>query len=372
MIIQAEKTGNVAEFGVLVDRMAKDDRVKSILILACTENGFTPESVDDILTSVEKPIFGGIFPEIIFGREKLTRGCIVAGLFYEAQVQVVPGLSDNKLDYEEMIDDSMAQCETKTMFVLVDGLATRITALIDSLFTVFGLECNYIGGGAGSLSFEQKPCLLTNQGLIQDAALLAMLNTESGVGVSHGWMDVAGPFKVTESDRNVMITLDWKPAFQVYREIVESHCGRAFSDDNFFDIAKSYPFGIQKLGAEKIVRDPFRIAADDSLVCVGEIPQESYVHILTGDAASLVGAAKTAMLRSEHSFHGQMEDRTILFIDCISRVLFLEDQFADEIDAIYHEGVPLIGALTLGEIANNGKDYLEFYNKTSVVGILEG
>jgi hypothetical protein len=51
--------------------------------------------------------------------------------------------------------------------------------------------------------------------------------------------------------------------------------------------------------------------------------------------------------------------------------LFLEKNFAYELEAVHDGQMPLIGALTLGEIANNGKDYLEFYNKTSVVGVLE-
>ena len=70
------------------------------------------------------------------------------------------------------------------------------------------------------MSFEQKPCLFTNQGLIQDAAVLGLLNIESGIGVSHGWERISGPYRVTEVDRNVIKSLDWEPAFDVYRQVV--------------------------------------------------------------------------------------------------------------------------------------------------------
>ena len=63
--------------------------------------------------------------------------------------------------------------------------------------------------------------------------------------------------------------------------------------------------------------------------------------------------------------------KTTFFIDCISRVLFLEGDFEQELQAVSRSGIPLIGALTLGEIANSRNDYLEFYNKTSVVGVLQ-
>ncbi|MGD8452194.1 MAG: FIST N-terminal domain-containing protein [Phycisphaerae bacterium] len=370
MITRLDRSGSVEGLRRLLGDVADQPDVQSILVLACDQNGFTPQAVDSILAGVPVPLFGGVFPEIIYEREKLARGSIVVGLTERADVQVIAGLSDADADYESLIDDARMTGDTKTMIVFVDGLARRIGALVDALFNVFGLQFNYVGGGAGSLSFQQRPCLFTNEGLVQDGALLATLDTPSGVGVCHGWTEIGGPYQVTESEHNVIQSLDWSPAFEVYRGIVEEHSGKSLTADNFFDIAKSYPFGIMKLGAEKIVRDPLMVQDGDALVCVGEVPQGSYVHILTGDVHSLVTAAGRALQLGEQCFQATPGRKATLFIDCISRALFLEEQFGRELEAVYQEGVPLIGALTLGEIANSRGDYLEFYNKTSVVGVL--
>ena len=372
MKIQIDKTGTTEALESLLASAEADSDVKSILILACDANGFSKEKIDPLMQNLKKPVFGGIFPEIMHQKEKLKKGTIVAGLTESAEVHVIPNLSDTEVDYEDILDEKITDSsDAKTMFVFVDGLSKRISALIESLFNVFGLEINYIGGGAGSLSFVQKPVLFSNEGLLQDAGIIALTDIESGIGVSHGWVDVEGPLKVTESERNVIISLDWKPAFQVYKEIVEKHSGKTFTDDNFFDIAKGYPFGISKLGAEKIVRDPLTLGENNSMVCVGEVPQEAFVHILNGSTKSLVDAAGKAFSLSKENYKGDAEPKNTLFIDCISRVLFLEDEFDKELDAVFDESAPMIGALTLGEIANNGKDYLEFYNKTAVVGVLE-
>jgi hypothetical protein len=86
----------------------------------------------------------------------------------------------------------------------------------------------------------------------------------------------------------------------------------------------------------------------------------------------LVNAAGEALQLAKEAFQGTSTDQTTLFMDCISRVLFLEEEFHQELHAVYKEGSPLLGALTLGEIANSGREYLEFYNKTAVVAVLEG
>jgi hypothetical protein len=289
-------------------------------------------------------------------------------------VHIVPDLSDKDLDHDRTIENlALETGNAGTMFVFVDGYSQRISSLIDSLYSNLGLGINYIGGGAGSinpsaLDMSKTPCLFTNKGLIRDSALLAMVDIESGVGAGHGWHKISGPYKVTESRGNAIKSLDLRPAFEVYKEIIKEHSGETITSENFFDVAKSFPFGISRLGAEIIVRDPFTVEGE-SLIVATEIPQESFVDILTGNPDSLVRAAHKSLTAAMDAFPGGQK-RTIILIDCISRALFLGDKFAREIEVVSQENVPLIGALSLGEIANSGKDYMELYNKTCVVGIM--
>ncbi len=376
MFIEVDQSGSVAGFESIVTEVANHEGTNGLLILACDDNGFTPDGVDGVLRAQSLPLFGGVFPQIIHDNDKLQKGSIVAGLTSGIDVHVVPRMSDPEADYDDIIDALIPKTgDAKTMFVLVDGYAGRISALIDSLFNIFGLELNYIGGGAGSidpnkLNMDQTPCLLTNQGLIKDSAILALLDAQSGVGVAHGWdHKLKGPFKVTESEGTAVRSLDWRPAFEVYKEVVEDHCGRTIGEENFFDVCKAYPFGITKLEAERIIRDPFTVDENGSLIVASQIPKESFVDILTSDVASLVAAAAKAGRTSMDAFKGG-KNNLLLLMDCISRVLFLGDEFEKEIAAVRVDDTPLIGALTLGEIANTGRDYLELYNKTCVVGIL--
>lgn len=362
----------VDDFARSLDEVAGTKGVRFLLILACDGNGFRPELIDPVLARQTLPLIGGIFPQVIAGGERLETGYAIVGLDQGAKVHTVAGLSDPKADFEaalESLDADLAS--TRTLMVFVDGLSSRINALVEELFAVFGLEANYIGGGAGSLSFERKPCVFTNNGLKADCAAIAFADVEAGIGVSHGWQELAGPFEVTESRRNEVVSLDWRPAWEVYQEAVRRQAGASFDGADFFEVAKGYPFGISKLGSEKIVRDPISVGEGGAIVCVGEVPNHAFVHILGGDPDSLVAAAEEALKRAEGAFPDSAKRQGVLLVDCISRLLFLGDRFEEELRAMSpSEAVPVVGALSLGEIANNRKDYLEFYNKTAVVGVL--
>jgi len=349
----------------------REPTIQSILILACDANGYTPQALNPILQQLDKPCFGGIFPQVLGGKERLMQGAVVVGLHHRVQTSVIEGLGDRSNDFEIALNDAFAGsgANHSTMFVFVDGLSTGIGGLIEVLFNQFGLEINYIGGGAGSLSLRNQPCIISNLGLLQDSAVLALTDLPSSIGVAHGWKSISDAFKVTEAVGNRIITLDWRPAFEVYREVVEQHSGLSFQSLPFFDIAKAYPFGVAKLDAEMVVRDPMQVERGE-LVCVGEVPKGAFVHILYGRADTVIEAAGHALNLARLDYTGK--PGLMLFVDCISRVLFLGEDFNQEINSVASDDLPMVGALTLGEIANNGHDYLEFYNKTSVIGLFPG
>ena len=373
MAVYVDTTGTVEGFERILKNAALDVENGTLLIFACDANGFTPLQLDPILRTMKATILGGIFPSILHDLTRLDRGTIIAAVPTRATCVHIDGLGDESVDFVEAIDRQIENVhDFRTMVIWVDGFAERISELIYSLFTVFGLEYNYIGGGAGSLSMRSKPCILTNQGLKADAAQIALLGCPSAVGVCHGWTSMAGPFRITESRGNTIKTIEWRPAFDLYREVLAQHPKVELSRENFFSVAKGYPFGIAKLEAEPLVRDPVLVTPEGHLVCAGDMPEGSFVDILSGDADSLLKATHTAKQRRDSLRPAGLTDPLNLFIDCISRALFLEDRYHEELQAAFTPNQPMIGACTIGEIANTGNDFIEFYNKTAVLGVLGG
>lgn len=341
---------------------------KSLMVLAGDNEQFTPDNLDEHLKQINIPIFGGIFPSVIANQQILDKGSIVFALPIEVNVIHFDKLSDPEQDYYAEAQTLVKDIQTNTnLITLVDGLSTRIASLIESLYEVLGSDYKYIGGGAGSLSFKQKPCIFSNQGLLEDCAQVTVIDKPLNIGINHGWHTFAGPFFVTGAHDNTIETLDYKPAFEVYREVVEKDSGLSFAENDFFELAKAYPFGLDRLTGDVVVRDPL-YRNDNELVCVGEVPSNHMIHILKGNADNLLEAsdicAQTAVQK------GEAYDFALLF-DCISRTLFLQDKFQEEVGNIQKhlpQDVPLIGALSLGEIADGGNACLEFFNKTIVLG----
>nr|WP_321248236.1 FIST N-terminal domain-containing protein [uncultured Psychroserpens sp.] len=329
------------------------------------------EQLIKALNIAEVKFIGGLFPKVIHGNTILEKGIVVNTLNHVEELYVVNNISLQNYTIPQI---NFEKDEGYSLFTYVDGLTSNISHYLSELYENYGMQTNYFGGGAGSLTLEQKPCVICNEGFFQDAAVVCVMRMHSRIGVRHGWSKVKGPFIVTKAEGNVIKEINWKNPFEVYKKVVEAHSNKVFTDDNFFDIAKGYPFGIVKDNAECIVRDPLMVNDKGELICVGELEDNTLVDILNGNEETLINAAQRA---AEESVNQATHPRKAIIIDCISRILFLEDNFEKELDAITktisnaYPNISIGGALTLGEISSYGEGYLDFYNKTVVVGLFE-
>jgi hypothetical protein len=373
MIVLTLVSNSLQAFAQALQDFQQDQRVKSVIIFLPEGNAWDLSELNSALKAVHKPVIGGIFPQIIIDQQCSTQGAVFIGLPSTCEVHLLPLTADLSTDELslQLAQWYPDQYQNNTLMVVADGLAPGIAQIIDELFNHFGLEINFIGGGAGSLTLQPQPCVLTQQGVQQQVAAIAMLNCQTGIGVAHGWEPVTDAFRVTESMHNQIISLNWQPAFEVYQQVIFEHSRQQISPENFFDIAKAYPFGLTKLGNEWVIRDPIS-TQQNQLICVGDVPQGSFVHVMHGHAATLPLAARVAREKALLSYPAQQPPQLQLFIDCISRVLFLGANFSEELAQAACDDIPMVGALTLGEIANCGHDYLEFYNKTAVVAVVRG
>ncbi len=328
-----------------------------------------PKLIDE-LNKKNLRFYGGVYPSVIYKGEHSDKGLTIEKITSPNNPIVVQMKEGSiKLPTLNFKD------KNSTLLCLLDGLSAHIAHFLDELYNTYSDSCTYIGGGAGYLDFVQKPCVFTPQGLVQDAAILFVIPTKSSSGVKHGWEELKGPFVATETEKNTIHGLNWVSAFDVYKEVVEEDSGKTFTQNNFFDLAKAYPFGIKKDYEEFVVRDPL-LRENQSLICIGAVPKNSVLTILKGNKKTLVDAARQAAIQGLSKRNKNVNH--CLIFDCISRVLFLGDDFKDELGVVLEElkeknldHIIPNGVLTLGEISSFGDGgKLEFFNKTIVVGIL--
>jgi len=338
--------------------------VKGLLVLATPTVDITADSFKTTLESLSVPVCGGLFPQVIADGEPRDSGLLAIGLPTAPAVTVVSELSEAADDF----DASLSAGDAETAFVFFDAHADAdgVGSLIDALFRTYSVGLSVVGGGAGRLESDGGPCLFTADGVIEDAAVMVAVDQPIGIGVRHGWNEIDGPFRITDADHGTIRELDGEPACEVYQEAIETNTDATLRREAFFETATAYPFGISRLDGEPIVRDPFAVDGD-SISCFGPVPEGEFVTVLAGDTDSLIGAADQAAETALAESPVADGTGTLCVFDCISRQLHLGEAFDQEVAAIDTAGWPMVGALTIGEIANDGTGHLDYYNKTAVV-----
>jgi len=353
--------------------IAQNSGAKSLLVLTCSQNAYPEQPLNFILKNCSIPIFGGIYPMISHQKTLIKQGALIIGFKENYDVTIFSDLQHlkNEDTLESLINTTLEAKKNISgqddFLMFYDALINNVEDFIDCLFECLDHSITIAGGGAGNLDFIQRPCLFTNNGLLANAVLLVNLPSKLTTSVAHGWTKIEGPLLVSEAHGQIVQSLNYRPAFEVYSQIIESTCGHEFQDGNFFDIAKNFPLGIEDINNNLIVRDPI-LTTDNHLQLIGNIPVNSMVYILGGDINSLISSSEQAAI-SLFSTPTKSATQISMVFDCISRVAFMEDEFDKELQIInkYAPSPHLFGVLSIGEIANSESSAIRLLNKSTVI-----
>lgn len=363
---------------------AADRGAASAQVLVATDDPGVLEDLSRAVCEASVPAFGGIFPGLILEGAVHREGLLVLDHAPLEALFVLPLASTGAPERDDAVSGPSRILEPgsallplstldadrlRTVFVYLDATADG-RVVMDALFDELGLQRSFLGGGAGFLDFQRRPVVIAPDGLHANAVVVAATAERSEVSVRHGWTAMSEAIFVSAADGNLLQGLNWRPAFETYREIVEAHAGRTFADSSFHELASSYPLILERIGAEGTIRDPLLVHDDGALQLAGSVPAHATMRVAVGDRDSMFAAATEAREALEDTARTGDLRRSIV-IDCISRALLLGEDIREELQCLRFEGLPQVGALTIGEVAHLGNEYLQFHNKTCVLSLVE-
>ncbi|NNE43395.1 MAG: hypothetical protein HKN12_04245 [Gemmatimonadetes bacterium] len=318
------------------------------------------------------PVVGGRFPALIHDGELRDRGAILRTLPALAEPTLVRGLDDDRFRLEQLtgILDRMED-RPYTALILVDGLAPGGARLLTQLHDQFGNSVNYFGGGTGTDDLSPAPTVFSDTGCHRNAAIIAFLALDSQLGSAHGWERATTPMLATRTDGTVVQEINWRPALDVYRETLAT-MGHDVDPANIWSTGMKFPLGLRRDDGSHLVRSPLRATDGGGLVCAGDIRENTVITILRGEPDALLDAARTA---ADGSTGCTPATQCALVVDCIARMNFLSDRFAEELAVVNGivsgNGAPgPEGVISVGEICSTGDGIVELLNKTVATGRL--
>ena len=332
------------------------------------------DAVDDLQTQANKvacTLIGAVFPELIVEGELKKQGILLFH-FEEMPSHCIVPLSNNTSEADKetsymttCLDIDMDDDE-QSLFMIFDSMVPNIASLIDALYLKIGDIVNYMGINAGSETFQPMNCLFDNDNFMGNAVLVMLLKQHHGAVLEHGYTSPESSISATSTTGNRISSIDWQPAFDVYKELARKHYGIEITKDNFYENAVHFPIGIMRMDGEMLVRIPVALDDDGSLHCVGEVPENSVLTLLKAvspDSSKTIDALVNKV-------ESQPED-TILTFYCAGRRMHLGDAAIKELtllkNTLSHKNI--MGALSLGEIGGSKQGGYPLFHNAALVSI---
>lgn len=257
-----------------------------------------------------------------------------------------------------------------TILLLVDALSGCVENMVQKLMLATGGIYEIFGGGAGDNGQFSYTSVFYNTEVTTDALVALAVHSHKplGIGVQHGWRPVSSPMRFTSVEGMDLISLDNKPALEVFRAHAKNS-GQAFDERNPLPFFLHNNLGIE--GAGYHLHVPISINSDGSLHFATKIPTCGTSVIMNATATSPIEAARDAANEALRKLYG-CKPTAGLFFDCVATRIKLGMSLGFELEAAQStlENVPFAGCDTHGQIARAQGQFSSFHNCTAVVCLI--
>ena len=187
-----------SDIGLLALLPEADKESVPLLQSLCTQHGIA--------------LVGGIFPSLIQNGRFLTQGVWLLPLETMPYVALHDNLQVGTEGAEKAaaaiaagVRNHFNDAQHATLFMLFDALVPNISTLLDALYLQLANRVRYVGANAGSETFQPMPCLFDNTRIIQNGALVMLLEPHHGAILEHGYRVPSHTLTATSTEGNRIV-----------------------------------------------------------------------------------------------------------------------------------------------------------------------
>ena len=340
------------KFHDYMEKISTDPK-SGVLIYIAEKSMDLIEQIQKISKAKNVIIAGAVFPGLIVDNRICNEGFILFPYDIFPRYRIIKEISENtddKVDaLVEFLDPYLEHTQPETLFLLFDGGLPNVERFLSSLYLEIADELEYFGSCCGSETNQLEVCIFDNELLEKDAGLAMVLPYKTNPILEHGYSSLNKMISVASVEGNKINTLEWKPAFSAYSELVNEIFGEEIDKENVFADAVHYPLGINRIDGDCLVRIPTMSDGENSLFCAGEIPENSILTLMKGIEPGDTTAVETIVSWYKNSIKSHLH-----VFYCVGRRLHLGKGAEEEISLLSNKIKPnrLFGALSTGEIGN--------------------
>lgn len=259
----------------------------------------------------------------------------------------------------------------RVLMLLTNGLVRDQESIVRGCYRALGAGIPLFGGAAADGWRMSAAYLFKDGHVLTDAVIGAAIASEApiAVGFGHGYRTIGQPMIVTRAADGRVLTLDDRPALDVYLERLNAP-PEAYTDTSAFTaFVLPRPLGVQRRSGIEARNLSTEVDLEGrSIGGGGAIDPGGLTWVMTGDEESILDAVDTVCQDTLGRLGGNEPIGMLTFSCAALRAVLGDDGIRRESERLQRWAgtMPFAGFYTYGEIArNHGID--GFHNQTLAV-----